>query len=265
MILDKLKLDGKVCVVTGASRGIGRGMALALGEAGGNVILVSRNAAALEKVAGEIRSTGRKADVIEADVGRPQERGMIVERVTGAYGRLDVLVNNAGMNIRMPSEDYTEEAWDNVINVNLKAAFFLCQAAARVMIKQGKGKIINTASLTSFIGISHIPAYVASKGAINQLTKSLGVEWTKYNINVNAIAPGYIITEMTQPLKDDPKRRSVIESRIPMNRWGVPEDLAGAAVFLASEASDYITGQTIIVDGGWMAGFSWDQVPKLYT
>ena len=254
MILDQMSLDGKIAIVTGGGRGIGRGAALALAEAGADVALASRTAENLERVAEEIRALGRTALVVPTDVSRGEDIDAMVARTVETFGKVDILVNNAGMNIRMPSIEYSGEDWDKVLNVNLKAVFHCCQAVARHMMRQGGGKIINIASMTSVIGIRTIPAYCASKGAIVQLTKTLAVEWAPDRINVNAIGPGFIETDLTAPLQRDPERSSWILGRIPMGRWGTPEDLKGAFVFLASEASDYVTGTVLFVDGGCLAG-----------
>ena len=253
-ILDKMSLQGKVAIVTGASRGLGRTMALGLAEAGADVAVVSRTLPALEKVAAEIRELERISLPIRADVSRRVDVERMVERTMERFGRIDILVNNAGTIYRDASEDHPEEAWDRVINVNLKGAFLCAQAVARVMIQQGGGKIIHTASLLSSIGRPTIPAYAASKGGIAQLTKALAVEWAKYKIHVNAIGPGFFRTDLTQALQDDPERSTEISSRIPLGRWGLPEDLKGAVVFLASDASEYVTGHVLYVDGGFLAG-----------
>lgn len=254
MILGKMSLAGKTAVVTGASRGLGRAMALGLAEAGADLVLVSRGMSGLRKVSREIDRLGRKSLPIGADISNLKDINAMVERAMGEFGRIDILVNNAGTTFRMPSEDFTEEAWDKVIDVNLKGAFFCAQAVGKVMIDQRAGKIINIASLLSVIGVPTAVAYAASKGGISQLTKTLAVEWAKYNINVNAIGPGYFRTDLTKPLQEDENRSARILSRIPLGRWGDPDDLKGVVVFLASSASDYITGQTIYVDGGWLAG-----------
>lgn len=253
MILEKLSLKGKIAIVTGASRGLGRSMALGLAEAGADVAIVSRGLPDLEKVAEEIRSLGRRALPISADMSNLEDISKMVDKVQNEFNKIDILVNNAGTTIRMTVEEFTEEAWDKVIALNLKGAFFCAQAVGRVMIKQRSGKIINIASLLSAIGVPNAVAYGSAKGGISQMTKCMAVEWAKYNINVNAIGPGYFRTPLTKPLQDDPVRSAQILSRIPMQRWGDPDDLKGVVVFLASEASDYVTGQTIYVDGGWLA------------
>lgn len=253
MILDKMSLNGKVGIVTGASKGLGRSMALALAEAGADLAIVSRGIPDLTNVANEIKELGRKVLPISADMTDSKQIDGVVQKTLAEFGKIDILINNAGTTIRQNIEDVTEEAWDTVMNLNIKGAFFCAQAVGKVMIKQGKGKIINTASLLSAIGGPKAVAYAAAKGGIAQITRCMAVEWSKYNINVNAIAPGYFRTPLTQPLQDDPERSAKILSRIPMGRWGEPDDLKGIAVFLASEASDYVTGQVIFVDGGWMA------------
>lgn len=253
-ILEKMSLQRKVAIVTGASRGLGRAMALGLAEAGADVVVVSRTLEDLKKVAKEIQQLGRVGLPVQADVSRRADVEHMVERTMERFGRIDILVNNAGTIYRIASEDYPEEEWDRVVNVNLKGAFLCAQAVARVMIRQGGGKIINTASLLSAIGVPTIPAYAASKGGIAQLTKTLAVEWAKYKINVNAIGPGFFRTDLTEPLQKNPKRSAEISSRIPSGRWGVPEDLKGAVVFLASDASEYVTGHVLYVDGGFLAG-----------
>lgn len=252
--MEKMRLDGKVALVTGASRGLGRGMALGLAEAGADLVVVARSLERLEGAVSEARALGRRCLPVEADVSREEEVKRMVEEALGEFGRIDILVNNAGINYREASEHYPLDEWERVLSVNLTGTFLCCREVGRVMIEQRRGKIINVASLTSVIGVRTIPAYSASKGGVAQLTKVLAVEWAKYNIQVNAIGPGYFRTDLTEPLFQDPERRRWVESRIPMGRWGTPEDLKGAVVFLASEASDYITGQVLFVDGGWLAG-----------
>ncbi|RKY78384.1 2-deoxy-D-gluconate 3-dehydrogenase [candidate division KSB1 bacterium] len=253
MILEKFSLKGKAGIVTGASRGIGKGIAEGLVQAGANLAICARSLPALEKTAEELRKYGTEVIPIKADVSMKAEVEKLVNKTVEEFGRIDFLFNNAGITYRAPSEDFPEEWWDEVIRVNLKSVFLCSQAVARVMIKQGGGKIINTSSLIAVTGGKTISAYAASKGGVAQLTKALANDWAKYHINVNAIGPGYIITDLTAPLIDDKQRYQELSARIPMGRWGKPEDLAGAAVFLASEASDYITGQTIFVDGGWLS------------
>jgi len=253
MILEKMSLKGKAGIVVGASRGLGKGIAIGLAQAGADLAVTSRELKIIEKVAEEIKSWGGKMLPLQVDVARKEDIDIMVEKTLEKFGKIDFLFNNAGRITRVPAENFSEEDWDEELNVNLKGTFLCCQAVGRVMIKQKRGKIINISSIASFIGGKNISAYVASKGGVSQLTKSLASDWAKYNIRVNAIGPGYFETDLTEPLRKDPKRFSAINARIPLGRWGKPEDLAGIAVFLASDASDYITGQTIFVDGGWLA------------
>ena len=250
-------LKDRVALVTGAGRGLGRSMALALSQAGADLALVSRTEAELREAGEEIKALApeRQVLLIPAHLTDFPEIPKVVEKVVAHYGRIDILINNAGRNIRKAAENFSTEDWDAVINLNLKAAFLMAQAVGKIMIRQGRGKIINTASLLSLIGIPNMVAYCASRGGILQMTKALAVEWVKYGIHVNAIVPGYFLTQQTAPLLQDPKNREWILSKIPMGRLGdAKNDLPGAIIFLASPASDYITGQTIIVDGGWQAG-----------
>lgn len=253
MILDKFRLDGKVAVVIGASRGLGQGMARALAEAGADLVPVARTLASLEKLADEVRAMGRACLPMKVDVSNLSEIPSLMDGVVEKFGRIDILVNSQGTQVRKPALDMTEEDWDQLMAVNLKSVYFACQSAARHMIRQGKGKIINVASLTSVLGLANITIYGASKGGVASLTKGLAVEWARHHINVNAVVPGYYITELTADLFKNEERAKWVLSRIPLGRTGNPEDLATAAVFLASEASDYITGQMIPVDGGWLA------------
>ncbi len=250
-------LEGKVALVTGAGRGLGRAMALALGQAGSDLALVSRSENELREVSEKIKSLAAKRRVLlfPKDLALSEEIPGLVENIQAQFGRIDILVNNAGRNIRGPAENFDIQDWDAVVDLNLKSVFVIAQAVGRVMIRQGYGKIINTASLTSFIGLPDMVAYCASRGGVAQMTKALAVEWARYGIRVNAIAPGYFRTQLTQPLFQDPKRKEWILSKIPMGRTGDAEkDLSGVVVFLASPASDYLTGQTIVTDGGWLAG-----------
>jgi NAD(P)-dependent dehydrogenase (short-subunit alcohol dehydrogenase family) len=260
-VLDAYRLDGKTALVTGASRGLGRAMALGLAGAGADVALVGRERATLEPVAREIeRELGRKAlcvplDVADIDAIRPAVDGVIRQ-----LGQIDILVNNAGMNIRNNTLDFTPEEWDQVLDTNLKGTFFLTQHVGRHMIESGGGKILNIGSMTAFLGVPTVPAYTASKAALQQLTRLLAVEWADHNIQVNAIAPGWISTDLTNPLKTRPDlqpRYQWVVSRTPMGRFGEPDELVGAAVFLCSPAADFITGQVLAVDGGIVAGSDW--------
>ncbi|HEY0445231.1 MAG TPA: 2-dehydro-3-deoxy-D-gluconate 5-dehydrogenase KduD [Allosphingosinicella sp.] len=244
-------LTGKVAVVTGANTGIGQGIALALAEAGADLALVGRSEAT--ETADKVRALGRRAVLISADLATIAPVPEVVDRTLAELGRLDILVNNAGIIRRADAVDFTEEDWDAVIDTNLKSVFFLCQAAARHMIAQGGGKIINIASMLSFQGGIRVPSYTASKSGVAGLTKLLANEWAAKGINVNAIAPGYIATNNTAALQSDEARNRSILERIPAGRWGDPSDLGGAAVFLASPASDYVQGHILAVDGGWLA------------
>jgi 2-deoxy-D-gluconate 3-dehydrogenase len=245
-------LTGKVAIVTGASKGIGQAFAVALAEAGADIVGVSRSAS--DKTAESVRAHNRKyLELIEDLVTTaPVER--IVSAALNEFGHIDILVNNAGIIRREDSLKFTERDWDDVMNVNLKSLFFLSQAVAKQMVKNNiKGKIINVASMLSFQGGIRVPSYTASKSGVMGLTRLLACEWAKYGICVNAIAPGYIDTDNTAPLIADPVRSKAILERIPAGRWGAPDDLKGAVIFLASLASDYVNGYTLAVDGGWLA------------
>ena len=250
-MLNKFSLEGKVAIVTGASRGLGEGMALGLAEAGADVAVVS-SGAKIEDTAAKIRALGRKSIAIQADLDSIASIPGIIEKTLAEFGKLDILVNCAGIIRRAPAIEFSEKDWDDVINVNQKALFFMCQAAAKEMMKQERGKIVNIASLLSFQGGIIVPSYTASKSAVAGLTKALANEWAAHGINVNAIAPGYMATEMTDALQKSAERAPAILARIPQGRWGTPEDLKGAAVFLASDASEYVQGQILAVDGGWL-------------
>jgi 2-dehydro-3-deoxy-D-gluconate 5-dehydrogenase len=255
-----MTFSGQVALVTGASRGVGRALAIALAERGADVACAARATdVARQRLPGTIDETvravearGRRGLAVPTDLSRPGEPEAMVARTLETFGRIDILVNNAGTIRRAPAVDYSEEDWTTVIEVNLSAVFRLSQAAGRVMLKQGSGKIINIASLLSFQGGITVPAYAASKGGVAQLTKALANEWAGKGINVNAIAPGYMRTDNTRALQQDETRNRQILERIPAGRWGEPSDLAGAAVFLASSASDYVNGEILVVDGGWM-------------
>jgi 2-deoxy-D-gluconate 3-dehydrogenase len=243
-------LEGRVAVVTGASRGIGRGIAAALGGAGADIVAVNREPA--EALAHDLERMGRRCHQVPADLADPAQVETVIPRAIAAAGRLDILVNNAGIAARGPAIDVAPDDWHRVIQVNLNAVFRLCQGAAREMLPRGRGKIINVASLMSFEGGILVSPYTATKGAVGQLTKALANEWAAHGINVNAIAPGYIATDLTRLLREDTTRNPAILARIPAGRWGRPEDLGGAAVFLASAASDYVHGILLAVDGGWL-------------
>jgi 2-deoxy-D-gluconate 3-dehydrogenase len=244
-------LTGRVAVVTGANTGIGQGIALALAQAGADIAAVGRSAAT--ETVEKVRALGRKAEIVSADLSTIEPVQRVVDETVEKLGGLDILVNNAGIIRRADSVEFTEEDWDAVMDTNLKSVFFLCQAAARHMIANGGGKIINIASMLTFQGGIRVPSYTASKSGVGGLTKLLANEWASKGITVNAIAPGYIATNKTDALqKDEPRNRQIME-RIPAGRWGDPADLGGAAVFLASRASDYVQGHILAVDGGWLA------------
>jgi 2-deoxy-D-gluconate 3-dehydrogenase len=244
-------LSGRVAVVTGANTGIGRGIAVALAQAGADVALVGRSRA--EETAAEVTALGRRAALVDADLATVAPIQSVIDRTLGELGGLDILVNNAGIIRRADAVDFTEADWDAVIDTNLKSLFFLCQAAGRHMLAQGRGKIVNIASLLSFQGGIRVPSYTAAKSGVAGLTKLLANEWAVKGINVNAIAPGYIATNNTGALRADPVRNEAIVDRIPAGRWGEAADIAGAAVFLVSPAARYVHGTVLPVDGGWLA------------
>ena len=249
--MNPFDLSGKVAVVTGANTGIGQGIALALAGAGADLALVGRTPA--EDTATQARALGRRAEIVSADLSTVAPVQRVVDETLARLGRLDILVNNAGIIRRADAVDFTEADWDAVVDTNLKSVFFLCQAAGRHMIAQGSGKIINIASMLTFQGGIRVPSYTASKSGVGGLTKLLANEWAGKGVNVNAIAPGYIATNNTAALQADEARSRSILERIPAGRWGDPADLGGAAVFLASAASDYVQGHILAVDGGWLA------------
>jgi 2-deoxy-D-gluconate 3-dehydrogenase len=250
-VTNPFDLSGRVAVVTGANTGIGQAIALALAGAGADIAAVGRTPA--EETAARVDALGRRAEVISADLSTIEPVQRVVDQTLERLGRLDILVNNAGIIRRADAVDFSEEDWDAVIDTNLKSVFFLCQAAGRHMIAQGAGKIINIASMLTFQGGIRVPSYTASKSGIGGLTKLLANEWAVKGVQVNAIAPGYIATANTAALQADEVRNKAILDRIPAGRWGDPKDLGGAAVFLASSASDYVSGHILAVDGGWLA------------
>jgi NAD(P)-dependent dehydrogenase (short-subunit alcohol dehydrogenase family) len=251
-VMPSFRLDGRVALVTGGNRGLGLGAALALAHAGADLALCARTRAELEQAAILVRAVGRRALTVVADLADSDNVRDAVRDTADHYGRIDILVNGAGVNIRQPADTFTDADWDRVMNVNLKSAFFACQEAARVMRRQGKGKIVNIGSLAQEIALPNIALYAMSKGGIRQMTKALALEWAKDHINVNAIAPGRFWTQLTDAVFSKPDLYESAVSVIPMGRPGVPADLAGAVLLLASDAADYITGQSIVVDGGWL-------------
>jgi len=253
MVLKSFKLDGKVALVTGCKRGIGKGMAIALAQAGADIIGVSASletaGSAIEK---EVTALGRTFKGYACDFSDRTALYAFIEQVKADFPKIDILVNNAGTILRAPAAEHSDELWDTVIEVNLNAQFVLSRELGKEMLERGAGKIIFTASLLTFQGGITVPGYAASKGGIGQLTMALSNEWAGQGVQVNAIAPGYVATDNTQALQDDPERSQTILGRIPAGRWGRPKDFAGPVVFLASSASDYMSGHTMVVDGGWM-------------
>ena len=251
MILDKFKLDGKVAIVTGSARGLGQAMASGLAEAGADICLV--DILDMKETCQQIEKLGRRCITIKADLSSKDCVEEIVNTTVKKLGAIDILVNNAGIIRRAPFVEFTEKDWDDVMNINIRTLFFLSQAVTKIFIKQGRGgKIINTASTLSFQGGILVPSYTASKSAVAGLTRLMANELARHNINVNAIAPGYMATDNTAPIRQDAVRSKAILDRIPAGRWGNPDDLKGVVVFLASEASSYLCGSIISVDGGWL-------------
>lgn len=251
-MLNAFELKEKVALVTGCNTGLGQGMAIGLAQAGCDIVGV--NMSDPDETRQAVEALGRRFLTVKADLSRTDVIPSVVEQAISGFGKIDILVNNAGIIRREDALAFTEQDWDDVMNVNIKTLFFLSQAVARQFIKQGTGgKIINIASMLSFQGGIRVPSYTASKSAVMGVTRLLANEWAKHNINVNAIAPGYMATNNTQQLRADEQRSSEILDRIPAGRWGLPADLMGPVVFLASSASDYINGYTVAVDGGWLA------------
>ncbi|MDW8844939.1 2-dehydro-3-deoxy-D-gluconate 5-dehydrogenase KduD [Erwinia sp. MMLR14_017] len=252
MILDMFSLQGKVALVTGCDTGLGQGMAVGLAEAGCDIVGINivEPAETIER----ITALGRRFLSLTADLSDTHRFASLLETAVAEFGKIDILVNNAGIIRRADAIDFSEKDWDEVMNLNIKSVFFMSQAVARQFIKQGNGgKIINIASMLSYQGGIRVPSYTASKSAVMGVTRLLANEWAQHNINVNAIAPGYMATNNTQQLRADEERSSEILKRIPAGRWGVPADMKGPVVFLASQASDYVNGYTLAVDGGWLA------------
>jgi 2-dehydro-3-deoxy-D-gluconate 5-dehydrogenase len=254
-------LSGRTALVLGASRGIGAALAGGLAAAGARVALAGRSASDLEDSASAIRKSGGAADVYTHDANDLAGLASFVDRVRAGSGGLDVFVHVAGTNRRKPSTEMTEDDWDAILDLNLKSFFFSAQAVGRYWIEsrrfmsgERKGKVLGVGSLTSFIGLANMAPYAASKSGLLGVTRTLAIEWAAYGICVNAIAPGYIATEFTRPVREDAARSAWILGQTPMRRWGTPDDLVGGAVYLASPASDFVTGQTLAIDGGWLAG-----------
>jgi 2-dehydro-3-deoxy-D-gluconate 5-dehydrogenase len=252
-VLDQFRLDGKTALVTGCRRGIGKGMAIGLAEAGADIIGVSAHlkpsGSDVEK---EIKALGRRFDAYPCDFADRDALYEFIGAVKEECSPVDILINNAGTILRKPAVEHPDEYWDTILEVNLTAQFILTREFGKEMLLRGKGKVIFTASLLTFQGGITVPSYAASKGGVGQITKAFANEWASQGVNVNAIAPGYIATDNTQALRDDPVRSRQILERIPAGRWGQPEDFKGAVVYLASEAGDYVHGEIIVVDGGWM-------------
>ena len=251
MVLESFQLNGKNALVTGSSRGLGAAIAVALAQAGANVGCHGRSADG-KATSEQIRKMGRKSFYLAGDMASPELPAALIGKTVEEFGSIDILVNNAGTIRRAPAAEYPRNHWDEVIAVNLTSVFRLSQLAGQEMLKSGGGKILNIASILSFQGGITVPAYAAAKGGLAQLTKALANEWASKGINVNAIAPGYMATDNTTALRQDPQRSRQIMERIPAGRWGESSDLAGAAVFLCSSASDYVHGHVLVVDGGWL-------------
>ena len=249
--MDLFDIRGKVVLVTGASKGLGKAMAMGLAKAGADLALCARTLVELERSRAEAEAHGVTAKAYRMDVLARASIRETVDSIVRDFGRIDILLNNAGVNVRKPVTQLAEEEWDLVLDTNLKGYFLVAQAVAPHMIQRGKGKIINIASILGTVALDNQVAYASSKGGIVQMTKVMAIEWAKHNINVNAIGPTYFETPLVATLRDDPERFRFINERTPMGRWGQPEELEGTVIFLASQASDFITGQTIYVDGGW--------------
>lgn len=252
MILDHFKLDGKVAIVTGASTGLGQGMSIALAEAGASIVGVDY--VDMPETQEKIEALGKGFLGIKANLMRIEPIDGIIDAAVKKFGRIDILINNAGIIRREDALNFSEKDWDDVMNINVKTVFFFSQAVAKQYIKQGTGgKIISVASMLSFQGGIRVPSYTASKSGVMGITRAMANEWAKHNINVNAIAPGYMVTNNTAPIRADEGRSAAILERIPAGRWGTPDDVMGPVVFLASSASDYVNGYTVAIDGGWLA------------
>ncbi len=251
MALELFDLTGKAALVTGGTRGLGEVSAMALAKAGANVAVCGRNKVDLDRVSGAIRGLGRKAGGFVLEVTSKVSVTSGVEQILKEFGKVDILVNNAGVNHRVPVLEYPEEMWDLVINTNLKGYLLVAQAVVPQMIERGYGKVINMSSILGAVALPNQLAYASSKGGVDQMTKVMALEWAKQGVRVNAIGPTYFETELVAQLRNDPERFNFINERTPMGRWGYPPELEGIVIFLASPASDFITGQTIYIDGGW--------------
>ena len=250
---DLFGLENKIAVVTGASRGLGRAMALGLAGAGADIVAIATRRENAADTVAEVESLGRRAVSVQCRQQEPAEVRRAISESMDAYGQIDILVNNAGIIRRAAAEEHSDEDWASVLDTNLNGVFQFCRGIGKQMLQRGQGKIVNIASLLSFSGGILVPSYAASKGGVMQLTKALANEWAGRGVQVNAIAPGYFVTDVTEELRTDPLRSREILARIPAGRWGESRDLQGAVVFLASAASDYVTGHVLVVDGGWMA------------
>lgn len=250
---DLMDLQGKTAIVTGSTRGLGKGFAWGLAEAGANVVIVSRHRDDCERVAKEIIAEGNKALPVAVDLSAMEGIEELIANTTAEFGNIDVLVNNAGTTITKKAEDLTVDDWDRVVDLNLKSAFFCAQAVGKEMIKQKKGKIINIASILGYVGEKQVLPYCVAKGGLLQMTRVLALEWARHNIQVNALCPGYVITEMNRDQLTDERIANHLLKKIVARRFGEVEDMVGAVVYMASEASNYMTGQTITIDGGWTA------------
>lgn len=251
--LQHFDLSGKTALVTGATRGLGEVAAGALAKAGADVAVCGRSWPDLERVSAALRELGARAQGFELDVLSKAKVAAAVEKITAEMGPIDILVNNAGVNHRVPVVEFPEEQWDRIIDTNLKGYFLVAQAVAPGMLERGYGKVINMSSIFGGVGMMNQLAYASSKGGVDQMTKVMALEWAKQGVRVNAIAPTYFETELVTQIRNDPERFSFINERTPMGRWGYPPELEGIVIFLASPGSDFITGQTIYIDGGWTA------------
>ncbi|OHB87107.1 MAG: hypothetical protein A3C38_06250 [Planctomycetes bacterium RIFCSPHIGHO2_02_FULL_50_42] len=249
--MELFELRGRVALVTGASKGLGKSMAMALGEAGADIVMVARGPVKLAETEKEVADMGVRTLTVAADVTIPEDVDKMVSQALAKFGKIDILVNNVGTYVGKPIEESTTEDWFNLINTNLTSTYLCCRAVGKHMMERQRGKVVNMAAAIGALGARNSSAYCASKGGVIQLTRALAVEWAKHHITVNAIAPGTMETEITAKMLEDPKVRKALEGKIPMNRIGQPSDLAGTVIFLSASGSDYITGQTIFVDGGF--------------